>query len=160
MRAATQEHRKTERARAALIGSSVSLGRRALWLQKNAKRVLGYKRKSAAKAYAANPEKFTARSAKWRKQNNERARKRDAIYRAKYAKQRRAQFAAWRKDHPEYFRQRHAHEVADLANWYVRAKLSRNTSVRPSEWPEELVELMRINLKVKRLCRESKTSNN
>lgn len=142
------------------FGAAQLLGRRAKWLKENAEKVRQYKRRSAKKAYAANPEKYKRRQKKWRKQNNQWARERDAIYRQKYASDRRAQFAAWRKKHRNYFKARHDADVDNLAEWYVRAKLSRKTAIKPSEWPASLVELMRAQLKVKRLWRNLKTLKN
>lgn len=133
---------------------------RDLWLKNNAEKVREYKRRSAKKAYAANPSKFKRSQKKWRKENNKWARERDAIYRKKYADERRSQFAAWRKKHRAYFKRRHDADVDNLAEWYVRAKLSRKTCIKPSEWPAPLVELMRAQLKVKRLWRHLKTSKN
>ena len=130
------------------------------WLRDNADRVAEYKRRSAKKAYHANPIKFRLRQKNWRIKNSLWVRMRDAKYRQKYADKRRHQFSVWRKLHRCYYRVRHDADVANLANWYVRAKLSRKSCVKPSEWPEALVNLMRAQLKVKRLCHNQKTSKN
>ncbi len=126
---------------------------RDLWLKRNAEKVREYKRRSAKKAYLANPSKFKHRQKKWRKENNARARSRDAKYRAKYAQSRRKQFKAWREKHREYFRGRNTSDVRNLANWYVRMKLSQGTQIQPREWPGDLVELKRAKIKLTRLCR-------
>lgn len=130
------------------------------WLKDNADKVREYKRRSAAKAYDSNPHKFSLKQKAWRSKNNGLARRRDAAYRRKYAQQRKAYFDAWRRQHREYFKARHNSDIAGLADWYVRAKLSRQTSVKPSEWPASLVELKRAQLKVKRLCHNPETSKN
>lgn len=126
---------------------------RDLWLKRNAEKVREYKRRSAKKAYLANPSKFKRRQKKWRKENNARARARDAKYRAKYAQSRRKQFKAWREKHREYFRGRNTSDVRNLANWYVRMKLSQGTQIQPREWPGDLAELKRAKIKLTRLCR-------
>ena len=136
------------------IGSSAGLGRRELWLRNNGERVRAYKRKSAKKAYAANPRKFCDRSKAWRRDNNQAARERDARYREKYAATRCKQFKAWWKSHRGYFRERNRKQVDELANWYVRQKLSQNTTIKPSDWPAALVDLKRAEMKVRKLCRE------
>lgn len=41
-------------------------------------------------------------------------------------------------------------QVRKLADWYVRGLLSHGTSVQPSAWPADLVELKRVRLSVKR----------
>lgn len=134
---------------------------RAKWLRDNADKNREYKRRSANKAYAANPEKFRKRSRDWRQANQQRVRQRDRIYRRKYADKRKATFRAWREKNRSYYRQRNQQDVDGLAEWYVRAKLSRATCVKPSEWPASLVELMRTNLKIKRLLwQRLKTSPN
>lgn len=131
------------------------------WNEKNADKIRQWKRVSANKSYAANPAKFSDRAREWRKNNRQRVLERDSKYRIKYAEQRRAQFNAWRQKHSDYFKVRHDADVDALANWYVRAKLSRKTCIPPSGWPAPLVELMRAQLKLKRLLwQHQKTSKN
>lgn len=55
-----------------------------------------------------------------------------------------------------------AQACKDLRDSYLRGWMSRTTGniIKPSEWPADLVELKRAQLKVKRLCRESQTTTN
>jgi hypothetical protein len=133
---------------------------RRIWLEANKDRVKTYKRRSAAKAYKTNPSKYLLRAKLWRKENNAEAKARDKKYRVKYTKARKALFNQWRKAHREYFATRNKADVSGFANWYVRQKLSQNTSIKPSAWPMSLVECKRAQMKTSKLCRNLKTSTN
>lgn len=49
-----------------------------------------------------------------------------------------------------------------ISDSYLRGWMSRTTgyTIKPSEWPADLVELKRAQLKVTRLCRKSRTTTN
>jgi hypothetical protein len=51
---------------------------------------------------------------------------------------------------------------ATISDSYLRGWMSRTTgyTIKPSEWPADLVELKRAQLKVTRLCRKSRTTTN
>tara|TARA_R110000868_G_scaffold319682_1_gene580645 strand:+ start:545 stop:994 length:450 start_codon:yes stop_codon:yes gene_type:complete len=57
-------------------------------------------------------------------------------------------------------KKRHEKQRIELRDCYIRQILSDNSETKPSEWPADLVELKRAQLKVKRLCRKSQTTTN
>lgn len=131
------------------------------WLKRNADRVREYKRRSNAKRYAEDPERFLEANRKWRRLHPEEVRERDRKYRERYASKRRVWGRKWRQSHRNYFRQRNQYDVDRLANWYVRERMSRGTSIAPRDWPEPLVQLNRVTIQIKRMIwQRQRTSPN
>lgn len=123
--------------------------------------------KAKCKAYRAkwsreNKEKVNAQQRRWRKANNDYARQRDKKYRAKRTRETmRDQMRRFREKHPEYSAMYHRKQIVNLADWYVRARMSRGTAIPPKAWPDGLVELNKTNIKLKRqLWHSQKTSTN
>ena len=120
--------------------------------------------------------------ARWRKENAEIARQRGRDWDAKHPGANALQLREYYQRHKEthmgkvkawqsenrarvrgYTRKSMARHAAELTDYYVRAKLSRGTRLKPAAWPEALVRLKRAELKLKRLWltpKVSKTSTN
>lgn len=134
--------------------------RRRAWYAKNAAKV-----KAKVAAYReANKDALRARKQQQRQADPAKARAND---RARYLRNRENIRASarisYRKATPEQralWCQRALacknRDTAELAEVYVRAKLSRSNRVPPCVWPESLVELKRIELKLKRLWKSQK----
>ena len=119
---------------------------------------------------------------RWREQNPDLARRRKREWYAKHPNSFKDWYKknyashvktvmAWMKNNPEKVRQyrvksrpriaeRNRLYVETLAEPYVRAKLSRDTHIPQEDWPHDLVELKRAELKLKRLCRKLRTTPN
>lgn len=128
------------------------------WRAKNKAKCKAYRSKWARE----NKDKVNAQQRRWRQANNEYARQRDKKYRAKRTRETvRNQMRRFRERHPEYSAMYHRKQIVNLADWYVRARMSRGTSLPPKAWPAVLVELNKTNIKLKRqLWHSQKTSTN
>ena len=117
--------------------------------------------------------------ARWRSNNPELARKRgrewDAKNPGKNAEQLREYYLRHKARHTEkvnkwqnenrekvrgYVRKSMSLQVANLTDYYVRSKLTRDGMIKRDEWPASLVNLKRAQLKLTRLCRKSRTTTN
>ena len=98
---------------------------------------------------AANPE--------WVRNHN---RKNYLKHRASFIKRATDWIKNNRQKHNEYTRKTGTRYTKELNEIYIRHKLSRDTQIPASEWPADLVELKRAELKLKRLCRELRTTLN
>lgn len=87
-----------------------------------------------------------------RNQNHERVLKQEAIYRKNNIERIRVQKSRYMKKNRDFYRRRTKEGINNLESWYVRLKLSADTCVKPSEWPDSIVELKRAQLKLKRIC--------
>lgn len=117
------------------------------WRKRNPDRVKAYK----AKYSSTHREQLYARSRRWITAHPEWVRERNKKYRVKYREKRRASMAAWRKRNPEYNKLAHQEQIKGLADWYVRARMSRRTTIPPKAWPQVLVDAVKQTIKTKRL---------
>lgn len=131
------------------------------------------KKASADKYRAANREKRNACKREWAKQNKEHVRK----YQEQWtAKQPPRFWRRWPSSPPQRDRKpgrtyeqilaanneaRRANRK-NISDSYLRGWMSRTTgyTIKPKEWPDDLVELKRAQLKTIRLCRKSRTTTN
>jgi len=67
---------------------------------------------------------------------------------------------AFAQKHRDRLLQRQRTEREGLSDTYVKEQLARYSILRPSEIPQPLVALKREHLKLKRLCKKSRTSAN
>ena len=131
------------------------------------------KKASADKYRAANREKRNACKREWAKRNKEHVRK----YQEQWmAKQPPLYWFRWQSRPPQrtrtpgrtYEQTLEAHKEArkldrqKIGDSYLRGWMSRTTgyTIKPSEWPADLVELKRAQLRTIRLCRKSRTTTN
>jgi hypothetical protein len=131
------------------------------------------KKASADRYRAANREKRNACKREWAKRNKEHVRK----YQEQWtAKQPPLYWFRWQSRPPQrtrkpgrtYEQTLEAHKEArkldrqKIGDSYLRGWMSRTTgyTIKPSEWPADLVELKRAQLKTIRLCRKSRTTTN
>jgi hypothetical protein len=117
--------------------------------------------------------------ARWRNNNPELARQRgrewDAKHPGKNAEQLRGYYLRHKVRHTEkvnrwqnenrekvrgYVRKSMRLQIANLTDYYVRSKLTRDGMIKRDEWPASLVNLKRAQLKLTRLCRKSRTTTN
>jgi hypothetical protein len=101
---------------------------------------------------------------RWRKENPEAAKAAIEKAKGKYRESHRRANMAWRSRNPKKHR---AYNLALERKWrngletpYVKYQMSRGTSVPSNHWPIDLVEAKRAQLKLKRLCRELRTTHN
>lgn len=128
--------------------------RRRAWYAKHAAKV-----KAKVTAYReANKAALRARKQQQRQADLAKARANGrAAYRRYRERIRAAARARYRKATPEQkalwnqrIKECHKRNAAELADSYVRSRLSRNSMLPAKAWPESLVELKRAELKLKR----------
>ena len=127
------------------------------WRQANREKMKAYRREWARR----NPAYMSAAQKRKRARNPEHTRQMDRKYAIRFRAQRMVYLKQWLAEHPGYREAVYKEQVAKCADWYVRARMSRGTSIKPADWPAELVELNRQNIKLKRLWKkqtDSKTS--
>ncbi|MFZ4597806.1 MAG: hypothetical protein ACOYNN_04100 [Terrimicrobiaceae bacterium] len=115
-----------------------------------------------------NTEKRKASQAKYREENraaiNLRSRECKRIWMAEWRKANPTaaitRERAFTQKHHGRLLQRQRAERERLSDTYVKEQLARYSILRPSEIPQPLVELKREHLKLKRLCKKSRTSAN
>lgn len=135
-------------------------------------------RVNGKKQYEKNKARQNARRAEWYRKNPERSRAyahsrpkvnryqkkprnkcrcgRDAAFSEKCKRCYRAEY---RLTHKEKARASQRRSRASLPNYYIRHLLtSYGTTLKPSDIPQPLVELKREQLKLKKLCKKSRTS--
>lgn len=126
------------------------------WRERNKDKCKEYRRKWNS----LNKDKVNAQQRSWRERNKEAARLRDKKYRKKYCEKLRIAHRKYLASNPGYNAAYHRKQIENLADWYVRARMSRGTNVPPKLWPDELVELQKTNIKLKRLWQNQPTSQN
>ena len=147
-----------------LLSSSVLLERRERKRQKDAR----YYRKNRAKVLAKMKEyrdknrdaikaRWKAKAAanpEWVQNHN---RKNYVRHRASFINRATRWIHSNRRKHNEYTRKTGTRYTAELNDIYIRHKLSRDTKVPMSIWPDSVVQLKRAELKLKRLWQNQKT---
>ena len=146
--------------------------------QKAAKEAKREKRNAAQRAWVqANPEKAKAIRDRCRQKHPEYL-VRQREYKKRHAPTMRDYQRRWRAANPDRIREqskrdlmrnrervyRHVRayrnrQTDQLADYYVRRKLSRNSPIHWRDWPQTLVDLKRAELKLKRLWQTPKASN-
>lgn len=93
-----------------------------------------------AKWQANNPEIAKALHAKWQADNPEKVKARNAKWQANNPEKSRAYSAKWRADNPE-----------KVKAYSARFKMCRGTNLRPSDIPQELIDLKRKQIQMKQV---------
>ena len=121
-------------------------------------------RAQGQRRYKKHPEKMRAKAKAYYHRNREAA---AARARARYQAKRKANPDAVRKYEQECrekyrgtYRARDLKNVREISESYVRRLLNNETKIPGSFWPKQVVECYAVNLKIKRLCRNLKTSAN
>jgi len=80
-------------------------------------------------------------------------------YRKNSTKQKKAIYK-WRKNNPEKVKIITQNVIKNMAGTYIRKILCEGSGLKHRDIPDSLIELKRAQMKVRRLCRELKTSAN
>ena len=111
-----------------------------------------------ARYVAANPEKMKANQARYRAANPERVKAKNAKYRAANPEKVKASQAKWRAANPEMVKagnaRDHAAHPERVLYHSVKFDLGKGTSLRPSEIPQELIDLKIKQLQMRQVMYE------